>query len=398
MPYVDRMQKVQSKQINAVKKGCRNIQRVNHNVNIKKNSTCIFHKLYHCTLIGTKFSCSHKRTGGEGLSAKDSMAKEYFADNARFADLCNNVLYGGREVILPENLKERDTTEVLTALGLDKKTIAMQKMRDIFKNASIKYTGKSYVVLIGVENQSDIHYAIPVKNMFYDVMAYGNQVKETAKKHRKEKDTATSDEFLSGFTKEDKLIPVITITVYLGTKEWDGPRRLSDMFGEVDEELLPFIPDYRINLLAPREITDFTRFRTSIRQLFEVLKNAYDKEKMQEVLQNDEKFSKVDRETVEAINLFAGTDIDIDEKEEVIDMCKAWEEQKNEGRELGERQKIISQIVKKLQKDKSVAEIADDLEEKEEVIAPIYEAALSMKPDYDVEKIYELLEKNKKLA
>jgi len=48
--------------------------------------------------------------------------------------------------------------------------------------------------------------------------------------------------------------------------------------------------------------------------------------------------------------------------------------------------------------DKSVAEIADDLEEKEEVIAPIYEAALSMKPDYDVEKIYELLEKNKKLA
>ena len=304
-------------------------------VNIKKDSTCIPCKRYHCTLIGTKFSCSHKRTGGEGLSAKDSMAKEYFADNARFADLCNNILYGGREVILPENLKERDTTEVLTALGLDKKTIAMQKMRDIFKNASIKYTGKSYVVLIGVENQSDIHYAIPVKNMFYDVMAYGNQVKETAKKHRKEKDTATSDEFLSGFTKEDKLIPVITITVYLGTKEWDGPRKLSDMFGDVDEELLPFIPDYRINLLAPREITDFTGFRTSIRQLFEVLKNAYDKEKMQEVLQNDEKFSKVDRETVEAINLFAGTDIDIDEKEEVIDMCKAWEEQKNEGRELG---------------------------------------------------------------
>ena len=151
-----------------------------------------------------------------------------------------------------------------------------------------------------------------------------------------------------------------------------------------------------------REITDFTGFRTSIRQLFEVLQNAYDKEKMQEVLQNDEKFSRVDRETVEAINLFAGTDIDIDEKEEVIDMCKAWEDQKDEGREevreLGERQKIISLIVKKLQKDKSVAEIADDLEEKEEVIAPIYEAALSMKPDYDVEKIYELLEKNKRLA
>ncbi len=84
-------------------------------------------------------------------------------------------------------------------------------------------------------------------------------------------------------------------------------------------------------------------------------------------------------------------------------MCNVsdyWEEvATEEGKEIGERQKIISQVVKKLQKDKSVAEIADDLEEKkEEVIAPIYEAALSMKPDYDVEKIYELLEKNKKLA
>ena len=324
-------------------------------VNIKKDSTCIPCKRYHCTLIGTGFSCSHKRTGGEGLSAKDSMAKEYFADNARFADLCNNILYGGREVILPENLKERDTTEVLTALGLDKKTIAVQKLRDIFKNASIKYTGKSYVVLIGVENQSDIHYSIPVKNMFYDVMAYGNQVKETAKKHRREKDTATSDEFLSGFTKEDKLIPVITITVYLGTKEWDGPRKLSDMFGDVDEELLPFIPDYRINLLAPREITDFTGYRTSIRQLFEVL-------------QNDKKFSNVDRETVEAINLFAGTDIDIDEKEEVIDMCKAWEDQKNEGREEGRIRQAKVTALKLQKKGHSIEDIAECVDFDEETV------------------------------
>ena len=88
---------------------------------------------------------------------------------------------------------------------------------------------------------------------------------------------------------------------------------------------------------------------------------------------------------------------------EMCNVSDYWEEVatgegKEIGKEIGERQKIISLVVKKLQKDKSVAEIADDLEEKEEVIAPIYEAALSMKPDYDVEKIYELLEKNKKLA
>lgn len=52
------------------------------------------------------------------MGTKDSKAKEYFADNERFADLCNYVLYGGRCVIKAENLEERDTTEVLTALGL----------------------------------------------------------------------------------------------------------------------------------------------------------------------------------------------------------------------------------------------------------------------------------------
>ena len=76
------------------------------------------------------------------MSAKDSMAKEYFADNARFADLCNNILYGGREVILPENLKERDTSEVLVGMVRDIKTIEMQKLRDINKNASIQSSGK----------------------------------------------------------------------------------------------------------------------------------------------------------------------------------------------------------------------------------------------------------------
>ena len=99
---------------------------------------------------------------------------------------------------------------------------------------------------------------------------------------------------------------------------------------------MPFIPDLQDSIwLAPRVENRFYRIQDIHQATFEVLKNANDKEKMQEVLQNDEKFSRVDRETVKAINLFAGTDIDIDEKEEVIDMCKAWEEQKNEGRELG---------------------------------------------------------------
>ena len=122
--------------------------------------------------------------------------------------------------------------------------------------------------------------------------------------------------------------------------------------------------------MEPREITDFTGFRTSIRLLFEVLKNAYDydKEKMQVVLQNDEKFSKVDREKVEAIKLFAGTDIDIDGKEEVIDMCKAWEEQKNEGREEGRISQAKVTALKLQKKGHSIEDIAECVDFDEETV------------------------------
>ena len=89
---------------------------------------------------------------------------------------------------------------------------------------------------------------------------------------------------------------------------------------------------------------------------------------MQEVLQNDEKFSKVDRETVEAINLFAGTNIDIDEKEEVIDMCKAWEEQKNEGREEGRIRQAKVTALKLQKKGHSIEDIAECVDFDEETV------------------------------
>lgn len=272
------------------------------------------------------------------MGTKDSKAKEYISDNARFADLCNYVLYDGKGVIKPENLKEQDTTEVMSIFGIDQKTSTVQKLRDVFKNVEIKYTDSMYIVLIGVENQSNIHYAMPVKNMIYDALAYGKQVNAAKKIHDTQKDYNSSDEFLSGFAKTDELTPVITITLYLGSKPWDGPRKLTDMMKSADDKLLQFVPDYNINLIDPSEITDFTKFKTQLRQLFEVLHNAYDKDKLWDVMQSDETFKRLDRETVEIINEFAGTDIKMNRKDEVIDMCKAWDDMILDGKREGIRE------------------------------------------------------------
>ncbi len=269
------------------------------------------------------------------MGTKDSKAKEYLSDNTRFSEICNYVLFDGEKVIKPEDLKECDTTEVLSVFGIDRKQIVKQKWRDLLKSVSVKHTGQMYVILIGAEAQTDIHYAMPVKTMIYDALNYGEQVNEAKKRHRKNKDYRSSDEFLSGFTLDDKLTPVVTITLYLGTVQWDGPRSLVEMMPQMDERILTFINDYRINLLNPLEITDFSKFETGLRQLFELLKNASDEEKLNDLITNDETFTRVDVETVAAINLFVGTDIKYDEKEEVVNMCKAWDDHKKRGIQEG---------------------------------------------------------------
>ena len=272
------------------------------------------------------------------MGTKDSKAKEYLSDNMRFSEICNYVLFDGEKVIKPEDLKECDTTEVLSVFGIDKKQIVKQKWRDLLKSVSVKHTGQMYVILIGAEAQTDIHYAMPVKTMIYDALNYGEQVNEAKKRHRKNRDYRSSDEFLSGFTLDDKLTPVITITLYLGTTQWDGPRSLVEMMPQMDERILPFINDYRINLLNPLEITDFSKFETGLRPLFELLKNASDEEKLNELITKDDTFTRVDVETVAAINLFVGTDIKYDEKEEVVNMCKAWDDHKKRGIQEGMKQ------------------------------------------------------------
>ena len=278
------------------------------------------------------------------MGTKDSKAKEYLSDNTRFSEICNYVLFDGEKVIKPEDLKECDTTEVLSIFGIDKKQIVKQKWRDLLKGVSVKYTESVYIVLMGIEAQTDVHYSMPVKTMIYDAINYGEQVNEAKKRHQKNKDYRSSDEFLSGFTLDDKLTPVVTITLYLGTTQWDAPRSLVEMMPQMDERILPFINDYRINLLNPLEITDFSKFETGLRPLFELLKNASDEEKLNDLITKDETFTKVDVETVAAINLFVGTDIKYDEKEEVVNMCKAWDDHKKRGIQEGRCLEVYSLV------------------------------------------------------
>lgn len=83
------------------------------------------------------------------------------------------------------------------------------------------------------------------------------------------------------------------------------------------------------------------------------------------------------------------TDIDILCKEHEEEIVKRDKTISKKDESLSKIQKKrISAICKKLQKGKSLAEIAEDLEEDVIDISPIYEASNHFAPDYDVDLIY----------
>ena len=55
--------------------------------------------------------------GGRLLGAIDTEGKQYLSNSVFFADAFNYLLYGGEQVIKPEELRELDTTELTVPYG-----------------------------------------------------------------------------------------------------------------------------------------------------------------------------------------------------------------------------------------------------------------------------------------
>lgn len=184
----------------------------------------------------------------------DIATKQYMSHRDVIADAFNFYIYDGRQIIKPEKLQKIDTAEIFLPYGNDA-DIAVQKMRDNLMLWSMAMDNEAVYVVLGIENQDKIHYAMAVKNMLYDALQYAKQVEEAKRSYRdktKEKTVKlNSEEFLSGFKKEDKLMPVITLVIYFGDKDWDGAKSIHDMLSVDNQELLSYIPDYRINLIEP---------------------------------------------------------------------------------------------------------------------------------------------------
>lgn len=120
--------------------------------------------------------------GGSPWQKKDAALEKYFQDNERFADLLNAVLFQGKQVIKPGDVREQDSA----VKGLVKRgcrRFLIQKYRDALRKIAL---GMSFVV-VGIEHQDQTHFAMPVRVMLSDAAAYDRQVQKIGRMHRKKR-------------------------------------------------------------------------------------------------------------------------------------------------------------------------------------------------------------------
>ena len=299
----------------------------------------------------------------------DTILKTFWRDNERFADLFNTVLFKGNSVLDPDELQEADT-DLSSVLKMNGHVETIQKIFDVVKKTA---NGVEFIIW-GLENQEKIHYAMPLRHMLNDSLAYLKECNEISAKHRKEKDTRTSGEFLSGLKKEDRLHPIISLCIYYGEDEWDGPVCLTDML-EISDELKPMISDYKLNLIQVKKCGEIKFRNNDINTVFDLVRLIYNQD--YDKINNTYKNKAIDTELALVVGAVTNSQKIIDQamrmeqEGEKMDMCKALEALEQRGFESGKKELLKEKVGKKLAKGKTVVIIADELEEEPEVIQRI---------------------------
>lgn len=291
----------------------------------------------------------------------DVVFKEFWRQNERFADLFNTVIFKGQIVIRPENLTEMDT-DVSGTIEMKDYKETLTRTRDVVKKTAY---GIEFVVM-GVENQEEVHYAMPLRSMIYDSLGYLKEYKEITRSRKKEGNLRTKAEFLSKMKKEDRLHPVISLIVYYGENIWDGPYCLKDMVIEMPPEIEAVFSDYKMNLLEVRDSGKYLFNNKEVEIVFDITRKAF-AGNIDEIQQKYE-HEKLSSEMLLVIGKMTGSKeiMEMGNNKEVDSMCTALEKLKQQGVEQG-KLTIIKNLLSNglsVEEVKKIAEVTEEEIEK----------------------------------
>ena len=210
------------------------------------------------------------------MQPQNAVSIEFFKNPKRFADLLNGYFFDGTEVVHWESIQERDP--VLQKIkGKGTKVSTKANVVDLFR--SVEIDGCRIGVFL--QNQTQIHYAMPIRVMNEEAEEYYSQWKNLARKHREKKDLKGA-EFLSGMGRNDRINSLLILIVYFGEEKWDAAESVQKMFGKVaeSEKIRGLLAEYPIHVFDLRRFTNTDNFYTDLKWVTEFLQRNRNREQL----------------------------------------------------------------------------------------------------------------------
>ena len=276
------------------------------------------------------------------MAKTDELMKNLFKHKEIFADLFNATIFNGQQLIKPEKLTEINTENIHIDDSIQDKDNINSNITKRYRDLCMRQNDSILQIILGCEDQSEVDYSMPIRTMLYDSLKYTEQQKNL--------------------------------------------------------ELKSIIPNYKMNLLWAYNIKDIDKFKSDLQYILYMLKYKEEKENLKEYIsENNDNLQKMNQDShnvaVALLNHKLPELIEDDKKGEIRMGKNAIEAIHDDGIAEGDALHRILLIMKKIQKGKTLATIADEIEEEEKDILPIY-TMIKDHPNESKEEIYKLLQAN----
>ena len=257
------------------------------------------------------------------MGQKDITEKLLEDYNDVFADIVNVLLFRGNRIVKEESLKE---TKVKSQYKAEAGKLHEQE-RDV---AKYWQDGNALVAICGLVKQTAEEKYMPLRVFSYDGASYRRQ--------------------LLPENDENPIVPVVSLVLHFGMKEWSSPHNLKGVI-DIPKELEPYVNDYKANIFNIAFLDDETvqMFQSDFRIVADFF---VQKRKNKDYVPDEHKIKHVD-EMLKLLQVLTGDDrynvkFSETEKKEDIKMCDVMERAVNKGKEE-ERINSIKVLVSSLE-------------------------------------------------
>ena len=178
----------------------------------------------------------------------DGACRTVFSNDVSFASFYNAAIFEGKQIIHLERLV-RFEFDISFIINDSKRAEDKKRKRDIVVKSDIN----GIYCLLGIEHQSSIDETMVIRCGIYEMLEF---LKQAENKEYK------------------RLVPQIIVVLYIGTKKWNGPLKLSDYF-EIPEELKKYFNDWKIILVDVKEMDTSKISDEQTRYFIETIHSIY---------------------------------------------------------------------------------------------------------------------------